>query len=94
MLNTDNVYLLHPLKISADTMTRTQIKSSQLKRGALMVIDFYIANARLAALKRVVAGLYLPFMDKCGIKNYTIWESELEENDFPALPAFQDKIYS
>jgi hypothetical protein len=91
MLNTDNVYLLHPLKSSKDTMMQTQINSAQIRQGALMVIDFYIANTRLAALKRVISSAYLPFIEQCGIKNYTIWESVQEENDFPALPAFQDR---
>ncbi|HXD76658.1 MAG TPA: hypothetical protein VN616_02560, partial [Puia sp.] len=32
-----------------------------------------------------------PLWHECGIQRYTCWVSEMQKNDFPALPVFQDR---
>jgi hypothetical protein len=34
---------------------------------------------------------YIPFLKSLHIEDISLWVSEMTENDFPALPVFQDK---
>lgn len=92
MINTDNVYLLRPLSLKKDSLVPGSIKKSKLNpHERIAVVDFYTANTQLAKLQQILSKTYLPLLHECGIHDYTIWISELTENDFPALPVFQDK---
>jgi transposase-like protein len=61
------------------------------KKKGLVVVDYFIANTRLKELIEFYKSSYLPFLKANGTPEATAWVSELAENDFPALPAFQDK---
>jgi len=92
LANNDNVYLLKPLKIDGETLQTGAAINSGLLTGnkGIAVIDFYIANTKLDKLKAAFGKYYLPAFKTAGIENYTLWVSELEKNDFPRLPVFQD----
>jgi quinol monooxygenase YgiN len=93
LANNDNVYLLKPLT-SQNGMLKTgkPIKSEQLKMvKGIAVIDFYIANTKLDKLIALFSENYIHVLKDIGFENYTLWVSELIENDFPKLPVFQDK---
>lgn len=90
-MNNDNVYLLKPLQIS-DEINNTSIISNEFGVGkSLAIIDYYIANTRLRELTNFFKEKYIPFLKANAITDQTLWVSELRENDFPALPVFQDK---
>lgn len=91
--NNDNVHLLKPLMLKNDVLVSTPgVKSSELaSNDRIAVVDFYTANTKLNQLKELFGKTYLPLLKDCGIFCFTIWESVLEENDFPQLPVFQDK---
>jgi hypothetical protein len=93
LANNDNVYLLRPLSLQNDTLLPVQsISSSKLQPGhRIAVVELYTANQKLPDLLKLFAKNYLPAVSKAGITDYTLWESELKENDFPRLPVFQDK---
>ena len=92
LANNDNVYLLTPLTLNNGTLqTGMAINSSLLKGNkGIALVDFYIANTKLDKLKAAFAKYYLSAFKAAGIDNYTLWVSELEKNDFPRLPVFQD----
>lgn len=93
LANNDNVYLLKPLTVEHDTLISGKgIDIAQLKKNkGIAVIDFYVANTKLDKLRELFSKDYLPLVENAGIKDYSLWESELEENNFPQLPVFQDK---
>ena len=84
MINSDNVYLLRPLakSISANFLKATH---------KIVVVNFYSCNSTLDKVIALFNAEYLPFLESIEIKNTTLWVSEMQENDFPRLPAFQDK---
>ena len=92
LANNDNVYLLKPLTLGNEALETGKPLSSNLLKGnkGIAVIDFYTANTKLDKLKTAFAKYYLPAFKRAGIENYTLWESEMEKNDFPQLPVFQD----
>ncbi|CAC9975836.1 hypothetical protein [Flavobacterium panici] len=84
MINSDNVYLLRPLK--------EDINSEQLKTDkTFTVVDFYICNNTLEKVIELFETTYIPFLKNLKIEDITLWVSEMAENDFPRLPVFQDK---
>ncbi|OWU88943.1 hypothetical protein DBB36_19030 [Flavobacterium sp. WLB] len=84
MINSDNVYLLRPLK--------KEINSEQLKTDkTFTVVDFYICNNTLEKVIELFDNTYIPFLKDLKIQDVTLWVSEMTENDFPRLPVFQDK---
>jgi hypothetical protein len=84
MINSDNVYLLRPLK--------TTINSRLLKTDkTFTVVDFYICNSTLEKVIDLFETTYIPYLKKSEIEDITLWVSEMTENDFPRLPVFQDK---
>ncbi|HET9431919.1 MAG TPA: hypothetical protein VFO70_12120, partial [Chitinophagaceae bacterium] len=90
--NNDNVHLLRPLVLQNNSLEAGTINSSQLRPGnRIAVIDYYISNTKLDQLLDLFSSKYLSLLEKAGIKEYTLWKSELTENDFPQLPVFQDK---
>jgi len=84
MINSDNVYLLRPLvkSISANFLEASH---------KIVVVNFYSCNGTLDKVIALFNTEYLPFLENIEIKNTTLWVSEMQENDFPRLPAFQDK---
>lgn len=84
MINSDNVYLLRPLK---KEINRESFQTDK----AFTVVDFYICNSRLEEVINLFDSTYIPFLKDLKIEDTTLWVSEMSENDFPRLPAFQDK---
>jgi len=84
MINSDNVYLLRPLtkSISANFLDVSH---------KIVLVDFYRCNSTLDKVIALFNTEYVPFLENIEIKNTTLWVSEMQENDFPRLPAFQDK---
>lgn len=90
LINNDNVYLLKPLSLSED-QSDTAVNSNEFgKKKGLVVVDYYVANTRLKELIEFFRSKYISFLKSNDIST-TSWVSELTENDFPALPVFQDK---
>jgi hypothetical protein len=83
MINSDNVYLLRPLK--------KEVNSILLTDKIFTVVDFYICNGTLEKVINLFDTTYIPFLKNLKIEDITLWVSELTENDFPRLPVFQDK---
>ncbi len=54
------------------------------------MIDTYIANTKLDKLIAFFGHVYIPLQRNARVEQSTFWVSELIENDFPALPVFQD----
>ncbi|MGN6394862.1 MAG: hypothetical protein ACTHMI_04830 [Mucilaginibacter sp.] len=92
LANNDNVYLLKPLALNNGLLTTGRPINSGLLKSArgIAVVDFYIANTKLDKLIAAFAKYYLPAFKTSGITNYTLWVSEMQTNDFPRLPVFQD----
>jgi hypothetical protein len=81
MINSDNVYLLKPLN-----------KNSNLKTNKnITVIDFYICNNTIEQVIKLFDEEYIPFLNTINSNDISFWISEMQENDFPRLPVFQDK---
>lgn len=93
MVNSDNVYLLRPLNDNGSSKEQSEgISSNVLKTGeGIIVADFYICNGTLDKVISLINAAYVPFLKTLDIHNITLWISEMSENDFPQLPAFQDK---
>jgi hypothetical protein len=90
LINNDNVYLLKPLSLAED-QPDTAVNSNEFgKKKGLVIVDYYVANTRLKELIEFFRSKYIPFLKSNDIST-TAWVSELTENDFPALPVFQDK---
>lgn len=92
LANNDFVHLLHPLILNHHTLVTGAIDRGLLNSyNRLAVVEFYTANGKQNRLKQLFAEAYIPLLRSCGITDFTVWESELIENDFPVLPVFQDK---
>lgn len=93
LVNNDNVHLLRPLAWQQDSLVPVATVSSSVlqPKNRIMVIDLYTSNSKRDQLMKVFAKDYLPLMEQCGIKDFSLWISETKENDFPQLPVFQDK---
>jgi len=79
MLNSDDVYLLKPLD-----------ESQTFRKNKVMKIDYYFAkNNQIEQLIKFFQTKYSSFIKDSKIGDATFWRSELAENDFPRLPAFQ-----
>lgn len=93
MLNSDNVHLLKPLIWDGNSLVQGKgIHTNRLKHEkGIAAIDYYIANTKLDKLIAFLSRVYIPRLRAAEIGQSTYWVSELTENDFPALPVFQDK---
>jgi hypothetical protein len=93
MLNSDNVHLLKPLVWDGNAFAQGQgIRADRLKcKDGIAIIDSYIANTKLDKLIAFFSRVYIPLLRTTELGQSTFWVSELMENDFPALPVFQDK---
>ena len=93
MINSDNVYLLRPLNNNKNSKEQSDgINSNLLKTDkGVIVVDFYICNSTLDKVINLFNSAYVPFLKTLDIHNSSLWVSEMSENDFPRLPAFQDK---
>jgi hypothetical protein len=79
MIDSDNVYLLKP-------MSESQI----FRKQPFMKIDFYFAaDGKRAELVKALETK--PGIETTDGSQTSIWLSELTENDFPRLPAFQNE---
>jgi NIPSNAP protein len=85
IVNNDNVYLLKPLDPRGLTLKDIQ------KKGSILVVDFYVSNGHLDETIELFRNEYLPFLNSKSLPTPTLFVSELTENKFPQLPAFQDK---
>lgn len=93
LANNDNVNLLQPL-IWADgeLVAGRAIPTDKLRiKGGIAVVDFYVANTKLPRLIELLAKEWLAVWEKEGLTDYTLWVAADKENDFPALPVFQNK---
>ncbi|MFH7010676.1 hypothetical protein ACHRV5_02325 [Flavobacterium sp. FlaQc-52] len=84
MLNSDHVHLLKPLEKS------TTLDFLDINEG-IVLIDFYICNSTLNKVIDLFKTTYIPFLKSLNISDLSLWVSEMQENDFPRLPVFQDK---
>lgn len=93
LANNDEVYLIRPLVLRNDSLLPVKYTDAlKLQPGnSIAVIDFCISNTKMDQLLNIYARQYLPLLHSCGISSYTLWSSEWQPNDFPALPVFQDK---
>ena len=83
MLEWHNVHLLKPVAGSINRFDKKQ---------KLLVIDFYdAADNQLERLIRLFIKTYISPGNKWGMKNVSLWISEVGVNDFPALPVFQNE---
>lgn len=85
IVNNDNVYLLRPLTESG------AIEAETLRKGQIVVVDFFVCNSTRDKVIDLFRKDYLTFLKRTGISDVSLWVSEMVENDFPALPVFQDK---
>ena len=93
LANNDNVHLLRPVAFQGDALVPVNTISAitLIPQSGIAVIDLYIANTKLPRLIEFFASRYTPLLNRHDIKDYSCWVSELADNDFPALPVFQDK---
>jgi len=92
--DSDDVYLLRPLAgiDGANEQSKGINTNDFAKHKGIVVIDYYTANeGGLDQLISLYKSKYAPLLQTAGIKNNTLWVSELSQNDFPALPAKQEK---
>ena len=54
-------------------------------------MEFIVANERLYQLLNFMGTKFDPIARTAGVRNISYWISELTPNDYPDLPAFQDK---
>jgi hypothetical protein len=91
MINSDNVYLLKPLNIDNDPDEQSIKVHLANTGGSVVVINFYTCNGTLDKVIELFRAQWLPFLKSLEIRDITCWVSEMSENKFPRLPAFQDK---
>jgi hypothetical protein len=82
MLEWHDVYLAKPLLDNQNAFPQNK---------GFFVIDCYKAkDGGHLNLVDLFTNEYIPFLHQQGIKDITLWVSEMEENDFPRLPVYQD----
>lgn len=93
LLNNDNVYLLKPLNLNSkeDYATAGFNTNWFATEKGIAVVDFYISNTKLDKLIEFTVKNYCEVLIKSGVKHFSFWTSELKQNEFAALPVFQDK---
>jgi hypothetical protein len=93
LANNDEVYLLRPMRREKDSLvTAPSVSPQRLRpRRGITVVEFFVANNKLPHLLRLFGQSCLPVREKSGFQDYTVWTSEMQANDFPQLPVFQNK---
>ena len=93
IVNSDNVYLLRPFNPEEDLGKPAQgISGTELDFGTgVVVVDLFVCNACRDQAVTLLRKEYLPFLGTIGVRQVTLWISEMTENEFPRLPAFQNK---
>ena len=91
LVNYTNVYLLRPIDIFKVESKITFNGKWFGKPKGVAVVDFYVANDRLPQLIDFVKSKYDSIIRSAGVKDISYWVSEPEPNNYPDLPAFQDK---
>ena len=82
MLEWHNVYLVKPLTGNSNAFDKKQ---------GIFVIYYTARDNRLEQLIDLFIKAYIPLYNTWSINNITLWVSEMEENDFPRLPVYQDE---
>jgi hypothetical protein len=83
MLEWHNVHLIKPLTVNSNLFPEGK---------EVFIIDYYMAkDEQLNELITLFKKEYIPLLNKWDINAITLWISEMEENDFPRLPVYQDK---
>ncbi|CAA9517955.1 MAG: hypothetical protein AVDCRST_MAG96-2786 [uncultured Segetibacter sp.] len=88
-----NVHLLKPLLISSkkiDSSTHFDTEWFGRPKG-VTIIDFFVANEMRNKLIDFVANKYDSVVRAAGVKDISYWVCETAPNNYPNLPAFQDK---
>jgi len=79
MIDSDDVYLLKPLN-----------DEQIFRKNKVLKIDYYFAvDEKPDDLVNLFQTEFIPILKDSKIGETTLWLSELSENDFPRLPAFQ-----
>lgn len=93
LANNDNVYLLRPMKLQGDSLVPAHAVPTDIltPQKGVTVVQFFVANSKLQHLLKLFSGEYPARMRSAGFSRYSVWTAELQQNDFPQLPVFQDK---
>ena len=91
LVNNDNVHLLKPLDIYDNKEASVFNSNWFAKQKGIAVVDYFIANQKLGKLVDFFKTKYVHLLKTAGIEEISFWVSETRENDFTALPVFQDK---
>jgi hypothetical protein len=93
LVNYMNVYLLRPYDIFSNKKDSLIAFKGEWfgKPNGIAVIDFYIANDRLPQMINFIKSKYDSILRAAGVKDISYWVSEPAPNNYPDLPAFQDK---
>ena len=83
MVEWHNVHLIKPLTVTSNPFPEGK---------EVFIIDYYTAKDKQTdKLIDLFNQEYIPLFSKWDINAITLWGSEMEENDFPRLPVYQDK---
>ena len=83
MVEWHNVHLIKPLIVTSNPFPEGK---------EVFIIDYYTAKDKQTdKLIDLFNQEYIPLFSKWDINAITLWGSEMEENDFPRLPVYQDK---
>jgi hypothetical protein len=92
LLNYGNVHLLKPLDISKNKEENFGFPMEWFGRPkGVAVVDLYVANERLNDLIDFFRTRYDSLLKASGLNEISYWISEQKPNDYPGIPAFQDK---
>ena len=92
VINYNNVYLLKPVDILSGKRDSINYNVDWFgKQKGIAVVEFIVANERLNQLLNFMGTKFDPIVRTAGVRNISYWISELTPNDYPDLPAFQDK---
>ena len=92
VINYNNVYLLKPVDILSGKRDSINYNVDWFgKQKGIAVVEFIVANERLYQLLNFMGTKFDPIGRTAGVRNISYWISELTPNDYPDLPAFQDK---
>ena len=91
MIDSDNVHLLKPLDTGKLSLGRDHDGEIDGESGVVQIDYFYAKPDAVEDLVEFISDKYEPFLRRHGVEEVSFWASELEENDFPRLPVFQDE---